>query len=86
VVARNDSPVGDQDWEALMGKSCGVEGVCDRCDENYPTPWFAPNFLWNIVVGGPGYRGDPGGMLCPNCFIEKAEERGVRAIWKVSAE
>lgn len=50
---------------------CGDCGGSTRC-------WFAPNDLWNRVVGSPY------GMLCPNCFIDRAEAAGERPIWSVS--
>jgi len=44
-----------------------------------PNPvWFAPNALWNLVIGGPEAQGDPGGFYCPVCFIGRAEAAGVR--------
>lgn len=49
--------------------------------------WFAPNKLWNLVKGGPGATDDPGGHLCPYCFIIRAERSGVRpTAWVVSEE
>ncbi|MFA5897914.1 MAG: hypothetical protein WC829_02255 [Hyphomicrobium sp.] len=53
-----------------------VAATCEDC--HGPTlTWFAPNKLWNIVKGGPSATDDPGGMLCPNCFIKRAEAAGV---------
>lgn len=49
--------------------------VCQECGGPNPV-WFAPNELWNRVMGGPDATGDPGGVLCPACFIAKAEEHG----------
>lgn len=49
---------------------------CEDCDRPNPV-WFAPNELWNLVMGGPEAKGDPGGMLCPNCFMERAEKAGI---------
>jgi hypothetical protein len=49
--------------------------------------WFAPNDLWNLVMGGPEARDDPGGFMCPNCFIRRAEAAGiVPTAWIVSRE
>ena len=45
---------------------------CQQCGRPNPI-WFAPDRLWNHVVGG-----DPGreaqGVLCPSCFAAKADE------------
>jgi hypothetical protein len=60
--------------------------VCDDCGQNNPV-WFAPVALWNRVVGGPEAKGDPGGVLCPICFIRRAEGAGVRpTAWIVQPE
>lgn len=48
------------------------EDTCDCCGRHNPV-WFAPNGLWNLVLGGPEAEGDPGGFLCPVCFIAKAD-------------
>lgn len=62
------------------------EKVCMDCSGPNPV-WFAPNYLWNFVIGGPGTRGDPGGFYCPNCFILRAEAVGLRATaWRLSPE
>lgn len=46
--------------------------------------WFAPNMIWNRVIGGPDAQYDPGGVLCPSCFIKRAERAGIIDIWKVA--
>ena len=64
------------------GQSCGShpEDVCGDCGANNPT-WFAPNDLWNRVMGSPN------GIVCPACFIERAELVGVgRSAWRVEPE
>lgn len=49
--------------------------------------WFAPNRLWNLVIGGPEAKDDPGGFYCPVCFILRAEAAGVvPAGWSLSPE
>lgn len=53
------------------------EATCDDCSG--PTlSWRAPDSIWNQVLGGLHATDDPGGMLCPNCFIKRAELGGVR--------
>lgn len=62
------------------------EATCECCGGPALT-WFAPNKLWNLVQGGPEATDDPGGMLCPNCFILKAEAAGiVPTAWVLATE
>lgn len=52
---------------------------CDDC--GLPTPyatgyyWLAPDDLWAEVVGTPAL------VLCPPCFTERAENRGITVAW-----
>lgn len=39
---------------------------CQLCGQRN-VAWFAPNDLWNAVMGGAD------GVLCPMCFVRKAE-------------
>lgn len=62
------------------------EKVCMDCHGHNPV-WFAPNDVWNFVIGGPDAKGDPGGFYCPNCFIDRAEKVGVvPSAWKLEPE
>ena len=55
------------------------ESVCQDC--NGPNPvWFAPNEVWNRVMGSPY------GFVCPGCFIARSEAGGERFIWRVAPE
>jgi hypothetical protein len=66
----------------MMTDSGRSEDVCMRC--NGPNPcWFAPHEVWNYVVGGPSAKGDPGGFLCPTCFIQLAAAVGMRGAWEL---
>lgn len=57
---------------------------CQECGFTF-RPWFAPDRLWNLVMGGPGAKDDPGGVVCPNCFIELAEAAGINPpAWCIS--
>lgn len=53
---------------------------CDDC--GLPTPyatgsyWLASDELWDAVVGTPAL------VLCPPCFTERAENRGVTVSWR----
>lgn len=49
--------------------------LCQDCERENPV-WFAPSPLWNLVMGGPDAKDDPGGIICPNCFIKRAEAAG----------
>ena len=56
------------------------EEICERCgNENVPG-WYAPNDLWNRVVGCPN------GILCPQCFVQQAEAAGERGPWLLTSE
>lgn len=71
--------------ETDIAATRGVNG-CEDCGAE-PLVWFAPNSLWNRVKGGPEAKDDPGGMLCPNCFIKRAEALGIKpTAWIISME
>lgn len=59
---------------SLTAPAPGVqtEALCDDCGGVNPV-WFAPNPLWNLVMGGPDCIADPGGFICPRCFIVRAQ-------------
>jgi hypothetical protein len=68
---------------AAKARSVGVEDAipCEDCGAATPS-WNAPNELWNLVKGGPDAKDDPGGHLCLNCFVRRAEAAGIRpAAW-----
>lgn len=70
-----------------MGEAHG-DRKCDACHRDNPV-WFAPSPLWNLVIGGPEATDDPGGVLCPICFIEKEEAAGIMpatGAWLVTKE
>lgn len=37
--------------------------------------WRAPDEMWEHVMGSPH------GVLCPSCFTERAEAKGLRIYW-----
>lgn len=54
--------------------------ICQRCgDAGWHrlgrTYWFAPNALWNLVMGGEA------GVLCPRCFTIACELAGIAIGW-----
>lgn len=59
---------------------------CDECGRPNPV-WFAPSDVWNLAVGGADATDDPGGVLCPICFIAKAETAGIKPNgWRIEPE
>ena len=56
---------------------------CHECGDHNPI-WFAPHDIWNRVVGGPDATDDPGGVLCPNCFLKKAGAVFPNTVWKLT--
>lgn len=59
---------------------------CQDCEIENPV-WFAASPLWNAVMGGPEANGDPGGIVCPNCFIVRAEAAGQKpTAWELRPE
>lgn len=67
-------------WEPSDGDS-----RCQECDRTY-VPWFVDNWLWNHVIGGPDCTSDPGGYLCPRCFMVRAEQVYPGLVWRVFPE
>jgi len=54
--------------------------ACRGCGIDNPV-WFAPNEVWNAVMG------DHTGFLCPRCFILRAEASGLRpTAWVIAPE
>lgn len=63
-----------------------IESQCEDCGGPNPV-WYAPNNLWNLVVGGPDAKDDPGGFICPVCFLTRAEAAGIEpTAWKLAPE
>lgn len=60
----------------------GVELHCDDCQKPYAR-WFADSPEWNLVMGGPEAKDDPGGMLCPRCFTLRAEKVYTLPVWRL---
>lgn len=51
---------------------------CQHCGRPNPV-WTAPDNVWNAVMG------DDGGVLCPPCFIARAEKTGLTPpSWRVA--
>ena len=50
--------------------------ICQNCGKKYLTVWQAPDWLWEKVMGRES------GLLCMNCFDEKAREEGFGLYWQ----
>lgn len=56
------------------------EATCEVCG-GPNVVWFAANELWNKVMGGPD------GVVCPVCFVHRAESLGLNgAAWELRQE
>lgn len=51
------------------------EDTCQRCGGRNPV-WYAPNYLWNGVMGSPN------GIICPTCFYVAASNRNIDVIFR----
>lgn len=55
------------------------EDLCGQCGNPNPF-WFVANDLWNRVVP------ERSGILCPTCFIERANKIGLDSAWELVPE
>ncbi len=51
------------------------EDFCQECGRPNIV-WFAPNELWNKIVGSSD------GILCPTCFAKRAEKITGKIVWR----
>lgn len=61
--------------------TAGTDGPCQDCGQHY-VAWWTDHAIWNRVMGGPNATDDPGGLLCPNCFLATADP--VRGAWHLA--
>lgn len=82
-LARRDTGSADP---GSMPEHLQGDGPCQDCGgENIR--WFTDNVLWNEVLGGPEARDDPGGLLCPQCFIKRVDAAGLEpSAWRLLPE
>ena len=60
------------------------EDICEECGRENPV-WFAPSEIWNKAVREQCEDADL--MLCPMCFIKRAEAVGFNTrAWRVAPE
>jgi len=64
----------------LIGNKDHPEHYCHKCNGRNII-WNVDNKLWNAVMGNHS------DILCPICFIELAEAKGIKpAAWRLSCE
>jgi hypothetical protein len=70
------------------GEEAHPEDSCHRCGRSLGIPWVAPSPLWNAVMRGGSINNDDefDGIVCPTCFAQLAQERGVAELWRFHAE
>lgn len=68
-------------------KDGNVDGVCNRCGVRHAC-WSASSPLWNAVMRGGSIDGpwEYGELICANCFMTLATERGVADLFYVTAQ
>lgn len=79
-----DSPLrGDK----VVGLGMSEAETCQRCGHENSV-WFAPSPLWNAAMRGGSINGEPlySDMVCAACFMVIAEEKGVAAHFRVTAD
>lgn len=75
---RSSSITGTNTFEAPSRRASGEAVPCQECG-GITRVWCADDALWNEVVGSPN------GMLCPNCFIDRAEAAGkAPRVWRLT--
>jgi hypothetical protein len=59
-------------WKTITLKKWPYES-CKKCGKVFRTVWQVEDSYWNKVIGSS----DGGGILCLDCFIEKANDQGI---------
>lgn len=72
-LATQPTPQERREWNPSDG-----DRICQKCGTDNPV-WFAPSPIWNCLMGGPDATDDPGGVLCPTCFMALDDDQ----IWEV---
>ena len=62
-------------WMLVHWTGKSDEERCHRCKQYYPQYWHSDDALWTRVAGN--YE-----TLCPECFQEMAQDKGVAIEWK----
>jgi hypothetical protein len=79
------SPLRRPDDEIRPWRPEDGDSRCQECERTY-VPWFTDNWLWNHVMGGPNCTSDPGGYLCPRCFMVRVEQVSPGLVWRLFPE
>lgn len=59
-------------------------GAGDTASCGHPNPiWFTDSRLWNEVMGGDPDR-EVGGILCPSCFADRADQHFDVTPWRIT--
>ena len=64
----------------LLARVTLVMEFCHTCGRDVGVVWTAPDALWEDLVG------DPGGVLCVDCFDELAAGAGLFVRWIPTVE
>lgn len=73
--------------EGTLPTEARGDGPCMDCGTLDNPVWFTDNVTWNWVLGGDSARVDPGGLLCPVCFVARAHAAGLRPVsWRIYPE
>lgn len=61
------------------------DNPCGDCGTKTNQPvWYTDNVFWNAVMGGEEVRGnEKGAIICPQCFMERAEKKFAVQGWRI---
>jgi hypothetical protein len=58
----------------------------DPASCGHPNPvWFTDSRLWNEVMNGGDQDAEAGGIICPLCFIDRAEDYFDGSRWTIKS-
>lgn len=87
--------LGDCRWLRDLSDAIEMDGTpawdetrCHCCGGPNVVAWSAPSPLWNAVMRGGSIvnKDEFDGIVCPTCFAQLAEARGIAQLWKFYAE
>jgi len=56
---------------------------CGDCETTNNPVWYTDSALWNDVMGGHASE-EASGILCPQCFMRRAENKYLITGWHIS--
>lgn len=79
--------VADDWFHRQYAPTAHPEDFCHRCGRPLHD-WSAPSPLWNEVMRGGSINGEEihNGIVCPTCFSQLAEQRGIASRWRFHAK